>query len=163
MGVPTSEVGYTIATSRRETTKVHKNMWWHWEKKKTMVEWTCLNITLYVHSLSSFVRISRKNSDFYTIKQLGFYNGDRECLLRDTSWFVKQRDCVQFLQTYVQLITIWALSQNCATRLLDSSCLSVRLHGTTRHPQDGFSWNFIFEYFLKICRENSRLIQIRQE
>jgi len=33
MFVPTSEVGYTIATSRRETTKVHKNMWWHWKKK----------------------------------------------------------------------------------------------------------------------------------
>jgi len=30
MGVPTSEVGYTIATTRRETAKVHKNMWWHW-------------------------------------------------------------------------------------------------------------------------------------
>ena len=30
MGVSTSEVGYTIATTRRETTKVHKNMWWHW-------------------------------------------------------------------------------------------------------------------------------------
>ena len=27
--VPTSEVGYTIATTRRETTKVHKNMCWH--------------------------------------------------------------------------------------------------------------------------------------
>ena len=26
MGVPTSDVGYTIATTR----KVHKNMWWHW-------------------------------------------------------------------------------------------------------------------------------------
>ena len=34
MGVPTSEVGYTIATTRRETTKVHKNMWWHWREKK---------------------------------------------------------------------------------------------------------------------------------
>jgi len=33
MGVPTSEVGYTIATTRRETTKVHKNMWWHWEEQ----------------------------------------------------------------------------------------------------------------------------------
>jgi len=36
MGIPTSEVGYTIATTRTETTKVHKNMWWHWEKKKTL-------------------------------------------------------------------------------------------------------------------------------
>ena len=35
MGVPTSEVGYTIATTRRETTKVHKNMWWHWWGKNT--------------------------------------------------------------------------------------------------------------------------------
>ena len=34
MGVPTSEVGYTIATTRRETTKVHKNLWWQWRKKK---------------------------------------------------------------------------------------------------------------------------------
>ena len=34
MGVPTTEVGYTIATTRRETTKVHKNMWWHWGKRK---------------------------------------------------------------------------------------------------------------------------------
>jgi len=38
MGVPTSDVGYTIATTRRETTKVHKNMWWHWPKKKNEVE-----------------------------------------------------------------------------------------------------------------------------
>ena len=30
MDVPTSEVGYTIATTRRETTKVRKNMWRHW-------------------------------------------------------------------------------------------------------------------------------------
>jgi len=33
MRVPTSEVGYTIATTRRETTKVRKNMWWHWGQK----------------------------------------------------------------------------------------------------------------------------------
>ena len=30
MGVPTSEVGCTIATTSRENTKVHKNMWWNW-------------------------------------------------------------------------------------------------------------------------------------
>ena len=36
MGVPASEVGYTIATTRRETTKVHKKVWWHWGKKKTL-------------------------------------------------------------------------------------------------------------------------------
>ena len=34
MGAPTSEVGYTIATTRREKHEVHKNRWWHWEIKK---------------------------------------------------------------------------------------------------------------------------------
>jgi hypothetical protein len=34
MGVPTSEVGYTSATTRRETTKYIRDMWWHWIKKK---------------------------------------------------------------------------------------------------------------------------------
>jgi len=29
--------------------------------------------------------------------------------------------------------------------------LSVRAHGTTRLPLDGFSGNMIFENFLKIC------------
>jgi hypothetical protein len=40
---------------------------------------------------------------------------------------------------------------------------SVRPHGTTRLPLDGFSWNFIFEHFSKIFRENSNLIKIGYE
>jgi hypothetical protein len=34
----------------------------------------------------------------------------------------------------------------------------VRPHGTTRLPLDEFSWNFIIEYYSKICPENSRFI-----
>jgi len=45
-GVPTSEVGYTIATTRGETTKVHKNMWWHWERKKRL-GWSVFLSTSY--------------------------------------------------------------------------------------------------------------------
>ena len=41
MGVPASEVSYTIATTRTETTKVHKNMWWHWGKKNYILSHTC--------------------------------------------------------------------------------------------------------------------------
>ena len=44
MGVPTSEVGYTIATTRRETTKVHKNTWWHWKKKYIFYKLSIFNI-----------------------------------------------------------------------------------------------------------------------
>jgi len=36
MGVPKSEVGYTIATTSREATKVHKSIWWHWGTKRTL-------------------------------------------------------------------------------------------------------------------------------
>jgi hypothetical protein len=35
MGVPASEVGYTSATIRRETTKSMTDMLWHWIKKNT--------------------------------------------------------------------------------------------------------------------------------
>jgi len=28
---------------------------------------------------------------------------------------------------------------------------SVHPHGTTRLPLDGFSWNFVFDYFSKVC------------
>ena len=46
-------------------------------------------------------------------------------------------------------------------RLLASSCLSVRPHGTTRLPIYGFSWNLIFEdFFLKMYWENSSFIKI---
>jgi hypothetical protein len=36
-----------------------------------------------------------------------------------------------------------------------SFVISVRPHGTARLPLNGFSRNLIFEYFSKICRENS--------
>jgi hypothetical protein len=40
---------------------------------------------------------------------------------------------------------------------------SVRPHGTTRVPLEGFSSNFIYGYFPKSCRENSSFIKICQE
>jgi hypothetical protein len=41
--------------------------------------------------------------------------------------------------------------------------LSVRPHGTARFPLKGLSWNLIFKYFSKICRENSNFIKIGRE
>jgi len=38
---------------------------------------------------------------------------------------------------------------------------SVRPHGTTRNPLDGFSCNLIFGFFSKIFGDNSSLIEIR--
>jgi hypothetical protein len=36
-------------------------------------------------------------------------------------------------------------------------------HGTSGLPHGGFSWNFIFEYFSKMCGENSSFIKIKPE
>jgi hypothetical protein len=43
-----------------------------------------------------------------------------------------------------------------------SLCLSVRPHGTTQLPLDGFSLNLLFDDFSKICRENLSFIKIWQ-
>ena len=40
------------------------------------------------------------------------------------------------------------------------ACLSVRSHGTTRLPLEGFSWNLMFEHFSKIWQENSSFMKI---
>ena len=69
------------------------------------------------------------------------------------------------------ICSLYVSSQNFEKRLLASSCLStclsVRLsvhpHETPRLPLVGFSWNLIFEYFWKICRDNSSFIKIWQE
>jgi hypothetical protein len=44
-----------------------------------------------------------------------------------------------------------------------SVCPSIRLHGKTQLPLDGFSWNLISEGHSKICWENSSSIIIGQE
>jgi hypothetical protein len=51
--------------------------------------------------------------------------------------------------------------QNCEKRLLAVLCLSVRPPTwTSRLQLDGFSWNFIFENFSKICPLSASFIQI---
>ena len=49
MAIRTSEVGYTIATTRRETTKVHKNMWWG--GGKNIYIYIYMYIYIYIYSL----------------------------------------------------------------------------------------------------------------
>ena len=64
--------------------------------------------------------------------------------------------------TVYRFVHLWftfqARSQNCEGRVLalscPSVCLSVCPHGTSQLPQNEFSWNFIFDNFPKICKEN---------
>jgi len=55
MGVPTSEVGYTIATTRGQTTKVHKNVWWHWREREKK-----LCFPTYATFQASLVRVTAR-------------------------------------------------------------------------------------------------------
>ena len=59
-------------------------------------------------------------------------------------------------------IIFYALLQYCEKWPLALSCLSIHLHGTQLVP-DGFSWNLVFEYFLKIYGEKKNFIEIWQE
>jgi hypothetical protein len=62
-----------------------------------------------------------------------------------------------------QFVGAFAKLQNTPISFVMSIRPSVSTHGTTRLPLDGFSWNFIFEYFSKICWENSSFIKSGQE
>ena len=61
---------------------------------------------------------------------------------------------------YLDAFAIW---RNATVSFVMSVCPSARPHGTTRLRLDGFSCHLIFEYFSKICRENSSFIEVKQE
>jgi hypothetical protein len=70
MGDPTSEVGYTSATTGKETTKSIRDMWWHWIKKIyalfTVITWK------YRHILNWFASETADNSAIVTARGLVF-------------------------------------------------------------------------------------------
>ena len=62
--------------------------------------------------------------------------------------------CLMDYSYYVNLVYILSTFAKLRKRLLTSSFRpSVRRHGTSPLPLDGFSLNLIFEYFSKIYRE----------
>ena len=73
--------------------------------------------------------------------------------------FITETECVYCVVQAGSLLDVFSKLRKATV----SFVMSVRLHGTTRLPPDGVSWNFKFEYFSKICRENSRLIETCQE
>ena len=75
-------------------------------------------------------------------------------------------DCVENLTQILPFVAYWKRLRTgfCITLVrkatVASSYLSVCPQGTTRLLVDGFSWNFIFECFSKICPEKSNFIKI---
>jgi hypothetical protein len=58
------------------------------------------------------------------------------------------------------VVAVLGSLDKCAKRLLVSLFFCPR---RTRTPGDGCSWNVIFDYFSKICRENASFFKIWQE
>jgi hypothetical protein len=90
----------------------------------------------------------------------GFIFGD----LFSVSWHGSLHSLVwngsMFLGTFANLrnaTTIYVISVRLSIRPSFCPC------GTTWLTLDGFSWNLTFEYFSKICQENSSFITVGQE
>jgi hypothetical protein len=47
MGAPTSDVGYTSATTRRRDHEIYKDMWWGWRKKFLILKKTYIEIIFF--------------------------------------------------------------------------------------------------------------------
>jgi hypothetical protein len=105
----------------------------------------------HVQFFIALLALCETSEMFLTLQKNSKYLSCNVCLwiCCKFSWFYWQ-NCLCLLDTFTKL------------RKATSSCLSVRPHGTTRLPLDGFSWNLIFEYFSKIFLENLRFVQLWQ-
>jgi hypothetical protein len=73
VGVPTSEVGYTSVTARRENTKSIRDMWWHW--KTTII----LPVVLYGYeTLSLTMREEHRLRVFVNRMLTGIFGPQRD-------------------------------------------------------------------------------------
>jgi hypothetical protein len=60
-------------------------------------------------------------------------------------------------QNFCQYLGVFVKPRKAITSYVMSVCLSVRV------PIEGFSWNFLYEYFSNVCRDNLSVIKIWQK
>ena len=70
---------------------------------------------------------------------------------------------VKLFRNYYVFLDAFAKLRKATISFVMSVHPSICPRGTTWLPIDGFSLNFIYEYFSNICRENSSFIKIEQE
>jgi hypothetical protein len=96
-------------------------------------------------------------SSFYCIDE-----GSSRSLLNLGTGFTTQNTLYYIVTT----ARTWNLTRFGAFLKLRNACLCVRpsgsMHRTTQLSLGGFSWNLVFEYFSKLCRENSSFVTIGQ-
>ena len=84
-------------------------------------------------------------------------NSDKVCLHSQLLAKITETKGLTVLPTGAKARIFRRVSKNCEKWLLASSCVSpsVRPPAWNSAPTERFSWNFIFQHFSKICRENS--------
>jgi hypothetical protein len=114
-----------------------------------------LNSRLAVNSVLKQMssRLKQQRFTFWTGPRGHLWNSPGPPPTSSSPWFSSQwQSVLVFLGAFAKL-----------RKATISFVVSVRSHGTTCLPLDGFSWKFIFEHFSKICRENSIFIKIWEE
>jgi len=80
------------------------------------------------------------------------------------SWIIKcltgQGDGIKNLHTAGFLGAVAKLQKTTTDFVIVCLSVAVSFRETSLLQLDGFSWNFIFDYFSKICWENERLAEI---
>jgi hypothetical protein len=85
------------------------------------------------------------------LQDIVFWFGWKRCRFNGTFSFSSVKD--KEIKIHLLLRLVYRHVHNCEKQLVASSCLFVCPHGTTQLLLDKFSWNFIFEYFSKICQQ----------
>jgi len=134
----------------------------------TMLNYCCLQCTVRLKLLElKWISVCCNKIKYYVITKYHTYIntvrsvGDIMTYYTTERIFSRQTFLENLAENWAPCSYIETCSQNWKKkRLLAASCMSVCPHGTIRLPLDGLSSNLIFQYFSKICRENSRFIKI---
>ena len=93
------------------------------------------------------------------------FNNKNLYVLPHTAYYGSQNKRKLFTSTAVTdwFLGAFAKLRKATTSFVKSVRPSICPRRTTRLSLDGFPWNLAFEYYYKICRENSNFIKIGQQ
>jgi hypothetical protein len=93
MGTPTSEVGYTSATTKRGDHEVYMDMWWHWPKKNQRNSIGGTGTRLRVGRSGVRIPAGKTFSVLYVLTGCAAQPGSCASRYRVRSWEVKRLGC----------------------------------------------------------------------
>jgi hypothetical protein len=171
MGVPNSEVGYTAAMPREE---VHKDMWWHWNKKK---QFSCILIPFSEDSQTSLLQ-GTYSKEWYACKILGIQK-----LLKvhvsSSVWICRlvNKEWREWSQNFRNVDNIWQVTRrnipwasninlaywHCKCLLNMSHCKKVKLKQSHYRPRQALRVlrKLRFPDFMTTAQDGGKVVSLR--